>query len=251
MIFITGDTHGDFTRFRSDIFPEQAALTKEDFVIICGDFGGVWSGKKEEAKKLDWLEARPFTTLFVDGNHENFDLLATYPVEQWRGGKVQFLRPSVIRLMRGQVFDLCGKRVFTMGGASSHDIQDGILETNAPGFEERYRELWRSGALFRVNHHSWWAEELPSAQEYVEGERNLDAYGRQVDFIISHCGPSSVLDIIGGGMYQHDKLTDCFDTLKDSCRFQYWFFGHYHENRAIAHKYILLYEQMIQVEPPE
>lgn len=38
-VFITGDTHGDFTRFKKDIFYEQAELTKEDCVIICGDFG--------------------------------------------------------------------------------------------------------------------------------------------------------------------------------------------------------------------
>lgn len=226
-------------------------MTKEDFVIICGDFGGVWSGKKEEGEKLDWLDARPFTTLFVDGNHENYDLLAAYPMEQRHGGKVRFLRPSVIHLMRGQVFDLCGKRVFTMGGASSHDIQAGILEPDAPDFGERYRELWQSGALFRVDHHSWWAEELPDNRGYEEAERNLDAYDRRVDFIISHCCPSSIEDAMGGGMYQHDNLIDFFDTLKDSYRCQYWFFGHYHENRVIERKYILLYEQIIQVEPPE
>ena len=37
-IFITGDTHGDFTRFKKDIFYEQAELTKEDCVIITGDY---------------------------------------------------------------------------------------------------------------------------------------------------------------------------------------------------------------------
>lgn len=251
MIFITGDTHGDFTRFRGDIFPEQTAMTKEDFALICGDFGGIWSGKKEENAKLDWLETRTFTTLFVDGNHENYDLLSAYPVEQWHGGKTQLIRPTVIHLMRGQVFDLCGKRVFTMGGASSHDIQAGILEPDAPDFEKRYRELWNSGALFRVNHHSWWAEEVPSEEEYQEAERNLDDCGRKVDFIVSHCCPSSIEDAIGNGMYRHDRLTDYFDVLKDHCQFKYWFFGHYHENRVIEKKYILLYEQIIQVEPPE
>lgn len=29
-IFITGDTHGDFRRFRPDIFYEQEHMTKED-----------------------------------------------------------------------------------------------------------------------------------------------------------------------------------------------------------------------------
>lgn len=43
-IFITGDTHGDFSRFEKSRFPEQDALTKDDVVIICGDFGGGWDG---------------------------------------------------------------------------------------------------------------------------------------------------------------------------------------------------------------
>ena len=55
-IFITGDTHGDFTRFKKEIFREQAGLTKKDCVIIRGDFGSVWNGSAEERYWLDWLE---------------------------------------------------------------------------------------------------------------------------------------------------------------------------------------------------
>lgn len=40
MIYITGDCHGNFERFNASIFPEQNEMTKEDYVIICGDFGG-------------------------------------------------------------------------------------------------------------------------------------------------------------------------------------------------------------------
>ena len=48
MIYITGDCHGNYERFNASIFPEQNEMTKEDYVIICGDFGGVWN--KEESK---------------------------------------------------------------------------------------------------------------------------------------------------------------------------------------------------------
>lgn len=68
-----------------------------------------------------WLNDRPFTTLFVDGNHEIFDLLNAYPVENWHGGKIHRIAPSIIHLMRGQLFDIEGKSFFTMGGAESHD----------------------------------------------------------------------------------------------------------------------------------
>ncbi len=110
-------------------------MTRDDFMIICGDFGGVWEGGKKDARSLDRLENLPFTTLFVSGNHENFDLLRKYPIEEWNGGKVQRIRPHVIHLMRGQVFDLQGYSFFTMGGARSHDI-DGrwYSESQSTGF---------------------------------------------------------------------------------------------------------------------
>lgn len=37
-IFITGDTHGDFIRFKKKIFYEQAELTKDDYIIVAGDY---------------------------------------------------------------------------------------------------------------------------------------------------------------------------------------------------------------------
>ena len=43
---------------------------------------------KKETMILDWLDSKPFTTLFVAENHENFDRLVAYPVEKmaWREG---------------------------------------------------------------------------------------------------------------------------------------------------------------------
>ena len=81
-----------------------------------------------EQKNLDWLNSRNFTTLFVDGNHENYTRLYNdYSVVEWHGGKVHKIRDSVLHLMRGEVFDIDGKTIFVFGGARSHDIQDGIL----------------------------------------------------------------------------------------------------------------------------
>ena len=174
-IFITGDTHGDFTRFKKEIFYEQTELTKKDYTIICGDFGGVWDGSVEEQRWLDWMEKKPFTTLFVSGNHENFDLLVKYPVEEWCGGKVQRIRPSVLHLLRGQIYRIQGKTFFTMGGASSHDIDGGILEPDDPLFKKKRRRLDASGALYRVNHRSWWKEKLPSEEEYRAARTALES----------------------------------------------------------------------------
>ena len=42
MIYITGDCHRNFERFNTRNYPEQKEMSKEDYVIICGDFGGIW-----------------------------------------------------------------------------------------------------------------------------------------------------------------------------------------------------------------
>ena len=155
------------------------------------------------------------------GNHENYDAYKGYPKEEWHGGQIQRIRPSVLHLMRGQVYELNGRKFFTMGGASSHDIQDGILEPDDPDFEEKFQQLEQRGALFRVNHRSWWAEELPSEAEY--------------------------LDVFSGGMFKKDALTEFFDEVRQKCTFRYWFFGHYHSNMVIEKKYAMLYEQIIRL----
>ena len=61
-------------------------------MIICGDFGGLWDGGQKDQHWLDWLAEKPFTTLFVDGNHENFDLLNALPEKEWHGGRVHEVR---------------------------------------------------------------------------------------------------------------------------------------------------------------
>lgn len=245
MIYATGDTHGGFQRFQPEYFPEQKEMSKDDYVIICGDFGGIWNGDEEEQRSLDWLESLPFTTLFVDGNHENYDLLNAYPVELWNGGKIHRIRPHVIHLMRGQVFNIDGYTFFTMGGAQSHDIKDGILDPDAPDFKERYREMKHRLARFRVNHISWWEQELPSDEEYEEARSNLERVDYAVDYIITHCAPNSIVSEIG--MSSFDPLTDFLEEAREKAKFHYWLFGHYHDNKNIGDQFVLLWEQIVRV----
>lgn len=245
--FITGDLHGDFRRLRSESFYEQETLTQEDTVLVAGDFGGVWFGDARDDEKLDWLEGRPFTTAFVPGNHENYDALRKYPLVEWRGGKVRQIRPTIVMLERGQIFDLDGKKVFAMGGASSHDIQGGILEPDDPKFERKFQLLSARGAAFRVNHLSWWKEELPSQEEYEEARDNLEKVGWSVDYILTHCAPTCIQMELLRELSRPDPLTDFLEEVCRQCRFKYMFFGHYHENIVIRQKYVLLYEQIIRL----
>ena len=123
MIYVTGDTHADYdiSKLNTENFPQQKQLTKSDYVIICGDFGLVWDASRREDYWQKWLTNKNFTTLFVDGNHENFDALRMIPHEEKFGGLVHRITPSIYHLERGQVFDIDGCKIFTMGGARSVD----------------------------------------------------------------------------------------------------------------------------------
>ena len=118
MIFVTGDTHNDIDihKLSRQNFNYEG-LTKDDYIIICGDFGFIWHGNRKDDWWLNWLEDLPCSVLWADGNHENFDAIEQYPVEEWHGGKVHKIREHVIHLMRGEVYDISGKKFFVFGGA--------------------------------------------------------------------------------------------------------------------------------------
>lgn len=104
MIYVTGDTHAniDIAKLNTTKFPQQKELTKNDFVIICGDFGLCWDGSHREMWWQDWLTAKNFTTLWIDGNHENFDMLYQFPLIDKFGGKVREIAPDIYHLDRGR-----------------------------------------------------------------------------------------------------------------------------------------------------
>lgn len=243
-IFITGDCHGTYTKLGYKFFPEGRTLTKDDYVIICGDFG-FWDDSAEQKYWMDWLEARPFSILWVDGNHENFDLLNAMPVEEWHGGNVHFIRPSVIHLMRGQMFNIGGKRFFTFGGARSHDIEGGILELDDPQLKTKMKRLRGRELQFRINHLSWWKEEMPTDAEKELGLKTMDDAGWETDYIITHCCSTRLQNRKGG--CSADPLTDYFSTIQTLCSYKHWFFGHYHVSENWGPKETCLYHDIIEL----
>ena len=252
-IFVTGDIHGEpFPRMRRKLLPN--GLTKDDYFIICGDFGLVWDWHGEtrtERYYLNLLEEMPFTVLFVDGNHENFDRLNAYPQIDWHGGKVHPIRPHVLHLMRGYVFDIDGKKVFAMGGASYHDVKDGILDPHSKADVRKYEKWKRTGELqmkqYRVLRQSWWPEELPNDEEYFRAKKSLDACNWTVDFVITHSPSSSVLAQLGHGAYKTDRLSNFLEEVRQKATYKHWYCGHMHVNRAITAKDIVIYKDIEQI----
>ncbi len=231
MIFVTGDTHIPINVRKLDKknFKEQKELTKNDFVIICGDFGGIWDGSKHDTEWLDWLNKKNFTTLFVDGNHENFELLNSYPVEIWNGGKVHFIRDSIIHLMRGQIFNIDGNKIFTFGGGTSID------------------------KMYRAENISWWKEELPTIEELEEGIKNLEKCNFEVDYVITHSCSKDTLEEVGKHFEfflktEPDSLNRYFYTLQMKLKYKHWYFGHYHNDiYQVKEKQTLLFHKIIKL----
>lgn len=255
MIFVTGDCHGEFLKLSGSSFPEQNEMTKDDIVIICGDFGAVWDcdgASPMEKYWLNWLNEKPFTTVFVDGNHENFDRLnSEFEVVDFHGGKAHRIKESVYHLMRGEIFEFEGKKFLAFGGASSHDIDYGILSWEDFETQEEFRNTvhnWRKQRkMFRINRVSWWKEELPSDEEIQNAERNLAKVDFNVNYVLSHCAPQSIVSWLMGGFTKPDKLTMYFEDLARRLTFKNWFFGHYHDDRKIMGKFLLLYDQIVRI----
>ena len=116
MIYITGDTHipVDIQKLSTKRFPEQKEMTKNDYVIICGDFGGVWDDSNEEKYWIKWLKNKNFTTLFIDGNHENFDMLYSLPIVDFCGGTAHKVDNGIYHLIRGEIYTIDEKNSLSL-----------------------------------------------------------------------------------------------------------------------------------------
>lgn len=234
-ILLSGDIHGSNSirklsskKFHYNDF--DPPINKDDYLIICGDFGLLWYKEDSENDKrdqywLNWLNDKPWTTLFVDGNHENHPRLNSYQVMQWNGGKIHEIRESVYHLMRGQVFNLHGNKFFTMGGGASHDIE------------------------WRIKDVSWWTQEIPSFCEREEAIANLAKHNWKVDYVITHDAPTFVArKLIYTPDRSTDEYTDWLEEIANKLEFNQWFFGHHHQDRELFDgKFQCMYNDIAQI----
>ena len=221
MIYITGDTHGEYCDLINRMEPYEP--TKDETVIIAGDFGFLWD--PDDTNGLEVVSRLPYTVAFVDGNHENFDMLDTYPVEEWNGGKIHRIADNTVHLMRGQLFEIEGKTIFTMGGAYSID-----------------KSIRKEGV-------SWWSAEIPTNEDYKIANETLERCGKKADIIVTHTLPQSAIILLGIIPDQHDiELTGFFEWLYREMDFKMWFGGHFHEDKLINGNVRELYEDVVPID---
>ena len=234
MLYVTGDTHRQIDINKLYTFIETNNVTKDDYLIITGDVGILWSSytnnhpneiTKDDLNMIKTYQDFPFTTLFIDGNHDNHISLNSYPIEEWNGGKIHRLSDSVIHLMRGQVYTINGKKIFTLGGADSID------------------------KAYRVVNESWWEDEMPSREEYEEAINNLEKVDFKVDYVFTHDCGSQFLSRLSIYSNKSDELEMFLWRLeKDfNLQFNHWYFGHHHVDMDLDETHTCLYDKIIKI----
>jgi hypothetical protein len=227
VLYLTGDTHIpiDIAKLTTGKFPQQHNLTKNDFVLVCGDFGLIWNffEDKEERYWKKWLDDKPFTTLFVEGNHENHDRLDAMPVTEKFGGKVHQISESIFHLINNQIFTIEGKKFYVMGGARSTD------------------------KAYRQEGVSWWPQELPNVQKCNEVVDFITEHGSGVDYVITHCLPTRIMHILAD-WYEADCLTDLLDVVDENTpNKEGWYCGHYHVDAEPTKGFRVLYNDVVEI----
>ncbi len=180
LIYITGDTHGDLSRFKTK---EARAIRKGDTLIVCGDFGFLWEGGDAEARRLRWLGKRRYNICFVEGPNDNMALLSRFPEAVWNGGRVREISGRLRYLCRGEIFHIDGCDIFAFGGGAPPD--------DAPRPE------------------GWAGGELPAPDELANARQNLERARYRVDYIVTHQPSRKIRHFIDTDRHGAGSLARC------------------------------------------
>jgi predicted phosphodiesterase len=222
-IYVTGDTHGKFSKISNRNFKIAKKLTKKDYLIILGDFGLLWEylPSKEEKYWLKFLNSRNFVVLFIDGNHEHHIRLKNIPEIKMFNGKVGKVSDNIFHLKRGEIYTIDNKKIFCFGGAKSVDKH------------------------LRIEHISWWKEELPTYEEINHAFDNLEKNDYTVDYIFAHSAPIKIVKKAFPIYFDFNCPTGkLLDEICNKTNFKHFYCGHFHENLDFEN-YHFIYDQVM------
>ena len=232
MIYLTGDTHGDFQRIAH--FCARMHTKPSDIMIILGDAGINFSGGWRDLHKKEFISKLPITLFCIHGNHEQRpSTIPSYAEMEWHGGTVyaeeQF--PSIMFAKDGEVYDLDGMQAIAIGGAYSID--------------------W----ILRIPWRSWWPDEQPSPEIKSRVESKLNQLDWKVDVVLSHTVPlkHEPVEVFLPGIDQRevDKSTERWlDSIEDRLKYGKWYAGHYHVAKSVDQLQIM-FEDYDVIKPPD
>lgn len=224
-IFIVGDCHGNLENLER-VQNKYPNLTKNDYVIVCGDFGFIFRKEADQFERyqLNEIENYNFTTLFILGNHENFSRFKDYSIEEWHGGRVHRIGKTIFHLMNGEIYEIGGKKFFCFGGAQSPD------------------------RAYRIPYQTWWPEEVPTKEEYNRAIDSLEKIGFNPDYIITHAMPDFFIKELYGGRAITDKVGQMLNDFLYRCTYKTWYCGHYHLDIKIRDNFQICFKKIYEVE---
>lgn len=213
---LAGDWHGSSQQGLSVI--TSAHIRNIDVVFQVGDFG-IWQDDKKYLNKLEHqLSNWDMHLFFIDGNHENFDMLE---VKRINDDGTRFVREHITYVPRGHRWEWGGIKFLALGGAASID----------------------KGS--RVEGRSWWPQEL-----ITEDDVKKSIEGGEADVMICHDSPASapntITDDVAGqrwaakffGREHLDVCTEHRKTLQrvtDVVKPKALFHGHYHRGMGAVY----------------
>lgn len=214
MIYITGDTHREFSRIFN--LCEKMKTTKADILIILGDVGINYYGEEDkEIKKV--LSELPITFFCIHGNHENRpENIESYKKKLFKQGLVYYEEeyPNLLFAIDSEIYDFDGKRCLVIGGAYSIDKEIRIL-----------RNL------------GWWEDEQPSYKTKQKVLKMIDKK-LKVDIVLTHTCPTRYLPyevfLPEFDQTKVDRSTEDFlNFVEQKIEYKKWFCGHYHTEKII------------------
>ena len=164
-------------RFNNDNMKRKGDGEYPSHVLIAGDFGLVYStnpADRLEHELIDWLDLKPWETIALLGNHENYERAYALPLMEHLGALMYRVSEKVWLMQHGNVYTIEGKTFFAFGGATSIDKAS------------------------RQDRLSWWEEEIPTRADFDRGVRSLEAVGGKVDYVITHTAPREAIDTVIG-----------------------------------------------------
>ena len=228
MIYLTGDTHGNFTRI--DNLCRKMHTTKDDIMVIMGDAGINFRGSLYDVHVKKALQKLPITLFCIHGNHEmRPSAIDTYKEITWNGGIVyrEDKYPDLIFAKDGEIYNLEGTSVIVLGGAYSVD-KFYRLERGIP----------------------WWADEQPSDEIKAYAEKRLEETGWCVDAVFSHTVPLKYMPtehfLKSIDQSKVDKSTEeWLDKIEEKLTYRRWYAGHYHCEKSID-KLRILFNDIVE-----
>ena len=210
MIYITGDTHRDFRRL------DNVNFSKNDMLIILGDMCVNYFLDDRDKEVKDRLNKFGIKIFAVRGNHEErLESISTYKETNLFGAKV-FIEndyPNLLFAKDGEIYEIGGNKVLTIGGAYSID--------------KNYRIMYG---------YEWFPSEQLSE---VEMKNIYDKVkNKHFDIILTHTCPKKYeptemfLDGINQSMI--DKKMEIFlDKIEEDINYDKWYCGHYHTDKYV------------------